>query len=140
MSEASYGERSRDPGIFSHATAWLATLLAHLRVRLELAGLEGREAAIHGAVLLGLAVGALVLLVFGYFFFCFGLIFLIASAFDDSHAWIWVTFVMALLHFAGAVALALWAKVKLKQPIFPATLDEFRKDHQWLTSNSGKQR
>jgi uncharacterized membrane protein YqjE len=124
--------------LFSHASAWLAALLGYLRARLELAGLESREAAIHGAVLLGLVVGALVLLVFGYFFFCFALVFLVAELFDDDKAWIWVTIGMALLHFGGAVALGLWAKAKLKKPIFPATLDELRKDQQWLTSKTGK--
>jgi uncharacterized membrane protein YqjE len=138
MSEARYGDPPPNPGLFGHASAWLAALLGYLRARLELAGLESREAAIHGAVLLGLVVGALVLLVFGYFFFCFALVFLIAWLCDDDSAWIWVTFGMALLHFGGAVALGLWAKAKLKKPIFPATLDELRKDQQWLTSKTGK--
>lgn len=138
MSEARYGDPPPNPGLLSHASAWLAALLGYLRARLELAGLESREAAIHGAVLLGLVVGALVLLVFGYFFFCFALVFFVAWLCDDDNAWIWVTFGMALLHFGGAVALGLWAKAKLKKPIFTATLDELRKDQQWLTSKTGK--
>ena len=138
MSESKYDDTPPKPGMFSYASAWLAAFLAYLRARIELAGLEGREAAIHGAVLLGLAVGALVLLVFGYFFLCFALVFLIAWACGGENAWIWVTFVMALLHFGGAVALGFWAKVKLTRPIFAATLDELRKDQQWLTSMTGK--
>ena len=138
MSEARYGDPPPNPGLFSHASAWLAALLGYLRARLELAGLETREAAIHGAVLLGLVVAALVLLVFGYFFFCFALVFCVAQLFDDDKAWIGVTFGMAVLHFGGAVALGLWAKAKLKKPIFPATLDELRKDQQWLTAKTGK--
>jgi len=138
MFERRFGDRPPNSGLFSHASVWLAALLAYLRARVELAGLEGREAAIHGAVLLGLAVAALVVLVFGYFFFCFALVFLIAWAFDDSHAWIWVTFAMALIHFGAAIGLGFWAKAKLKKPIFPATLDELRKDQEWLTSMTGK--
>src|SRR5262245_24073883 len=138
MSEARYGDPPPNPGLFSHASAWLAALLGYLRARVELAGLESREAAIHGAVLLGLFVGALVLLVFAYFFLCFALVFLIAELFDDDKAWIWVTIGMALLHFGGAAGLGLWAKAKLKKPIFTATLDELRKDQQWLTSKTGK--
>jgi uncharacterized membrane protein YqjE len=140
MPDRIHAEPSHKPGFFSHAAACLATLLEYFRVRLELAGMESREAAVHGAILLGLAAGGLVALVFGYFFFCLGLVFLIALAFDGGNAWIWVLLGMALVHFGGAVGLGFWAKAKLKEPMFSVTLDELRKDQEWLMSIAGKKR
>lgn len=119
-------------GIFGHFSALLAAKLGYLQARLKLAGIEGKEAAIHGGIIIGLAVGALVALIFGYFLFVLGLVFLIALAFDNPHAWIWVLLGAAVLHFLGAAALLLIAKGRLGLPIFPLTLDEFRKDQEWL--------
>lgn len=140
MPDRTHAEPLHKAGFFSHATACLAMLLEYFRVRLELAGVEGREAAVHGAVLLGLAIGGLVAVVFGYFFFCLGLVFLIALAFGGDNAWIWVLLAMALLHFGGAAGLGFWAKAKLKMPVFPVTLDELRKDQEWLMSMTEKKR
>ena len=119
-------------GIFRHLTALLGAKLAYLRARLQLAGLEGKEAATHYALILGLAIGALVVAIFGYFFFVIALVFLVASMCDSEHAWIWVTLGAAFVHFISAAALAVIAKGKLSQPMFAATLDEFKKDQEWL--------
>jgi uncharacterized membrane protein YqjE len=119
-------------GTFGHFSALIAAKLGYLRARLKLAGLEGKEAAIHGGVILGLAVGALIALIFGYFLLILGLVFLIALAFGGGNAWIWVLLAAAVLHIAGAAALLLIAKAKLGAPLFPLTLDEFQKDQEWL--------
>ena len=68
------------PGFFEHASAWLGTLLAYGRVRWQLAGIEGREAAMHYGILLALALAGMTFVVFGYLFFCLALVFLIARA------------------------------------------------------------
>jgi uncharacterized membrane protein YqjE len=120
------------PGLIANFSALLAAKLGYLRARLMLAGIEGKEAAIHAAILLGLAVGGLVALVFGYFLLVLGLVFLIALAFDNENAWIWVLLGAAAMHFAGAVALVFIAKAKLSTPLFPLTLDELQKDQAWL--------
>ena len=119
-------------GLFGHLSALIAANLGYLRARLKLAGIEGKEAAIHASIILGLAIGALVALIFGYFLFVLGAVFLVAQAFDNEHAWIWVLLGAAGLHFAGAVALVLIAKAKLATPLFPITLDELQKDQEWL--------
>jgi uncharacterized membrane protein YqjE len=123
-------------GMFGHLSALLAAKLAYLKARLELAGLEGKEAAIQLAIILGLAVGALVLVVFGYFFLILALVFLIALAFDNPHAWIWVLGGAALLHLLGAGLLLLFAKMRLGTPFFPLTLEELKKDQEWLKTNA----
>ena len=119
-------------GLFSHAAALFSAKLVYLRARLELAGLEGREAAAHVAVLVALAMGALVVAIFGYLFFVIAAVFLIAWALGGGNAWIWVTLGAAFMHFIAAAALAIVAKVKLSRPLFAATLDEFKKDQEWL--------
>ena len=119
-------------GLFGHFSALIAAKLGYLQARLKLAGIEGKEAAIHGGIIIGLAIGALIALIFGYFLFVLGIVFLVALAFDSPHAWIWVLLVAALLHFLGAVVLLFIAKMKLGTPLFPLTLDEFRKDQEWL--------
>ncbi len=124
------------PGFFGHASAWLGTFLAHLRVRLQLAGIESKEAAVHFGIILALGIGGGIVLVFGYLFLCLALVFLAAWAFGGGNAWIAVLLAMAVLHFAGAAVLLFLAKNKLGTPVFPATLDELRKDQEWLTTNA----
>jgi len=119
-------------GIFGHFSALLAAKLGYLRARLKLAGIEGKEAAVHGGIILGLAIGALVLVIFGYFLLVIGLVFLVALAFGGGTAWIWVLLAAAVLHFLGAVIFLLIAKARLGIPVFPLTLDEFKKDQEWL--------
>jgi uncharacterized membrane protein YqjE len=125
-----------DAGFFGHFSALLGAKLAYLRARLELAGLEGKEAAVHAAVILGLAVGALIVLIFGYFFLIIGLVFLLALALGGGNAWIFVLLGAALLHIAGAALLILIAKWKLGTPLFSLTLDELKKDQEWLKTNA----
>lgn len=119
-------------GILRHLTALLGAKLAYLRARLHLAGLEGKAAATHYALILALAIAALVVAIFGYFFFVIALVFLIAWACGGGNAWIWVTLGAACVHFIGAATLLVIAKAKLSQPMFAATLDEFKKDQEWL--------
>jgi uncharacterized membrane protein YqjE len=124
------------PGIFAHLAGVLSGLSGYFRARLALAGVEAKEAAVHYVIILGLAIVGLVLLLFGYFFFCFGLIFSIAALIDTKHAWIWVTFGMALLHLGAAAGAVFYAKSRLATPMFSETLNEFRKDQEWLNRES----
>lgn len=134
MPEPKPARASPFPGFFAHASAWLGTLLAHLRVRWQLAGMEGREAAVHYGMLLALALAGMTCVVFGYLFFCLALVFLIARVLGDENAWIWVSFGMALLHGAAGAGAFFWIKGKITKPMFAATFDELRKDQEWLTA------
>ena len=133
-------DRAPHPGFFEHATAWLGTLLAHLRVRIELAEIEGKEAAVHYGVLLALAVAGFVFVVFGYLFLCLALVFLIAWACGGGNAWIWVLLGVSVLHLCAGAGAFFWIKTRLAVPMFSATLDELRKDQEWLTTTTEKRR
>ena len=121
-------------GLWGHLSALLAAKLAYLRARLELAGLEGKEAGMHFAIVLGLAACGLVALIFGYAFLVLTLVFAIAWACGGGNAWVWVLLGAALLHLLGAGGLFFAVKHKLAQPVFPATREEFSKDQAWLTT------
>ena len=121
------------------ALEMLAASWGYIRARGELAGLEGKEAGLHLLKALGLLIGGLMLLCFGWLFFCLAAVFLIAKAIGTESAWIWVTFAAALLHFLGGWLLLQKVRSLAGQPLFPATLDEFRKDQAWLDAKTGKQ-
>ena len=124
-------------GLLAELAALLGAKLAWLRAHFELAGIEGKEALANYAIIGALAVGALVVVVFGYLFVVIALVFLIAWACGGGNAWIWVMLGAGVLHFIAAAGFALVAKARLARRMFEATLDEFGKDQQWLT-NLGK--
>lgn len=119
-------------GFLTRLATLLGANLAYLRARLRLAGVEAKEAGVHYALIVALAIAALVAVIFGYLFFVIAVAFLLAWAFGGGNAWIWVTLAAAIAHFGAAIALLLLARAKLMQPMFEATLSEFKKDQQWL--------
>jgi len=128
--------RTGEYGLFAHLAGLLAAKLAYLRARLELAGIEAREAGVHYAIILGLAIGALIVLVFGYLFLVIALVFLVAALLGTEHAWIWVLLGAAFLHLLGAAVLGWMAKVKLSAPMFTESLNELKKDQEWLKTTA----
>jgi uncharacterized membrane protein YqjE len=128
--------RTGEYGFFAHLAGLIAAKLAYLRARLELAGIEAREATIHYSIILGLAIGALIVLVFGYLFLVIALVFLVAALLGTAHAWIWVLLGAALLHLLGAAILGWIAKLKLSAPMFTASLNELKKDQEWLKTTA----
>jgi len=122
----------------SHALALTSAFLEYLKARLQLAGLEGKEASVHYLIILALLIGALIVVVFGYFFFWLAVAFLIAMAFGGGNAWAWVTLGIALLHFGLAGAALFMAKGRFAEPMFAATINEFTKDQEWLKSKTAK--
>jgi uncharacterized membrane protein YqjE len=121
-------------GFFDHALELLAAAWGYLRTRLELAQIEGREAVVQYLKALGLLLGGIVVLVFGYFFF-----FALATALGGGTAWIWVTLGAAALHFAAGAVLLVKVRALVQSPVFPVTLDEFKKDQAWLETKTPKQ-
>jgi uncharacterized membrane protein YqjE len=111
-----------DDGIVRQALLLLAAVVAYFRARLELAGIEGREAGSHWLKIVALVAAGLVALIFG------------------GNAWIWITLAMALLHMAGGAGLFWAVKSMIAHPVFAATLQEFKKDQQWLEEKTARPR
>ena len=119
------------PGLSEHVTGLLSSVLGYLQARCELAGIEGREAvSIYGKAVAFL-VAAAGLLVFGYIFLWIGIMAL--TAWLLGVYWGWVVLGAGILHIIAAVGFAIAAKVKWGKPVFPVTLQELRKDQEWLT-------
>ena len=123
-------------GILDQLAGLLTTVLASLSARLELAGIEGREAATHYALILVLTIGGLILLIFGYLLSVIGVVFLIAHCIGTENAWIWVTLGAATLHFLVAGALLIAARSRLAQPMFSASLEQLKQDQEWIKPNA----
>ena len=129
-----------DDGIVRQAQLLLAAMLGYFRARLELAGIEGREAGTHWLKVVALLVAGLIALVFGWLFLCLGAVFLIALLCGGGNAWIWITLAMAVLHLAAGAGLFWAVKSMIGQPVFAATIEEFKKDQQWLEEKTAKPR
>ncbi|MDB6171735.1 MAG: hypothetical protein JWL59_1046 [Chthoniobacteraceae bacterium] len=125
-------------GFYRHSLDFLSAALSYGKARFQLVGLESKEAGVHYGLAAVFIAAALVVVVLGYVFFCLAVVFLIAWLLGDGHSWIWVTLGMALIHFGGAAALVIMAKNKFTAPVFATTLEEFKKDHEWLNSKSVK--
>ena len=119
-------------GVVGRARTFLAACAQYTSARLRLASIEGREAAAHGFKLLMVVGAAIVFGAFGWLFACLAAVFLLAKAFGGANGWVWAALIMAGLHFAGVVALALVLKSRLGTSLFPMTTAELRKDQEWL--------
>lgn len=123
-----------DAGFFAHTREFLASLADYLRARLQLVGIESREAFVHYLKLIVWVVVALIVVIFGYLFLCIGAVVIIAALLKVS--WPWVMIALAFAHFAGAGVCLFLAKGLVQTPMFGATLHELRKDKEWLTTRS----
>lgn len=132
MPESEPSHDNGTSGMVGRARTFLAACAQYASARLRLAAIEGRDAAAHGFKLLLLAGAAVVLGAFGWLFACLAAVFLIAKAFGGSNGWVWAAMVMAGLHFAGVLALALLMKSRLGATLFPMTTAELKKDQAWL--------
>lgn len=123
----STGERR---GLFLHLRRITANFFQHLQALGDLFGLESRSATRRGFRAL-IAVGAaLFFAAFGYLLFFLFLAFLLALVCHIQ--WWTIALIFALLHFALAGGLVLWARSQFAEPFFPATAAELRKDFESL--------
>jgi len=117
-------------GLTASVTALLGSITGYFRARVELAGIEGKEAASIYLRIAILLVAGLLLFAFGYAFLWIGGVALIASVL--TFHWGWLVLGAAVLHLVGLAACACVARRLWKKEVFSATLNEFRKDQQWL--------
>ena len=134
------GTKAKLSSLSSPVRGLLMAFLSYVRARMELAGLEGKDALARLGGLALLAALAFTLMTSGVLMLCIALVFLVARLIGGENAWIWVAFGMSLLLLGVARGLLHWALGWLKKPMFPATLEEFKKDDAWLRSNAGKPR
>ena len=120
-------------GTLEHLGELFAALLGYVQARLQLAGIESKEAAIHYGILLALVAGAVFLAFFAYIFLCIGVVFAIAYFFREPSVWIWIMLGLGAAHLGVAIVFVLIARAKVFVPMFQETLGELRKDQIWLS-------
>jgi uncharacterized membrane protein YqjE len=131
-------ESSDATGLAGQLRAAALSGLGYVRARLELAGLEGKQALAQlGGVLLMGAI-ALTMTLTGYVLLCVALVFGLASLSGSQHAWIFIALLVGLLHLGAAWMVLRFALQWLQEPMFPSTLEELRKDEAWLKSTAAK--
>jgi uncharacterized membrane protein YqjE len=121
-----------DAGLIEHVRSLAASFAGYLHARFRLAGLESREAFAHYLKIILWAAAAVLTVVFGYLFFGVALVFLVAHLLHCH--WVPVMLGFGALHFAFAFVCLLIVRKKLPEPVFNATINEFKKDQEWLTT------
>jgi uncharacterized membrane protein YqjE len=128
---AQKAERFEGTGLLDHLQALFGSVADYLRARLQLVGLESKEAFVHYLKIVAFLVGAMLLILFGYLFLGFGIAFAIGRLLHVQ--WLWVLLGIGLFHVLGAVVLVLLARTKIAVPMFRSTIGEFKKDQECLT-------
>lgn len=120
------------PGFFESVSQYLASAADYFGARMSLFGIEFKEAAGNYIKLLVLVVTALMFLIFGLVFLVVFLMFAVQRL--TGWDWLWILggfFVLSLLLTAVCLLLA-WGRLKTKS--LSRTIEEFKKDKQWLAN------
>jgi uncharacterized membrane protein YqjE len=125
---------SRNPaghsGLLDNALALISAVAEFFESRLALAAQESKAAALQILILLGCVIAALALCVMGYVFLIVSAVVGVAHLIGTS--WPVVALVAALVHFIIAGVLLLVARSRITKPMFRDTVDELKKDREWL--------
>jgi uncharacterized membrane protein YqjE len=117
-------------GLLDNTLALLSALAEFLESRFALAARESKAAALQVLILVSCIIGTLALCVMGYVFLIVSAVVGLAHLVGTS--WPVITLIAAVLHFIIAGVLLLFARNRITKPIFRATVDELRKDREWL--------
>ena len=122
--------RPRHAGFLGSLIALASAIADFFESRAALLATESKAALFQFLV-------AAVCLVAAVLFFAFGYIFLLATAVVAvAHmanvSWLWVALAAAGLHFVIALVLILVAVTGIKRPVLRGTMEELKKDREWL--------
>jgi len=125
---------SRNPaghsGLLDNALALISAVVEFFEARFDLVAEESKAAALQMLILVGCVIAALALLVMGYVFLIVSAVVGLAHLLGTS--WPVVALVVALVHFIIAGVLLLVARSRITKPMFRDTVDELKKDREWL--------
>ena len=134
--------RFRNPaghaGLLNNLVSFANSLAGFFETRLALVLRESKGALVHILLLAGALVFALVLVAAGYVFLIVSIVFGIAHTLGVS--WVWIAFFAAIVHLLLAGVSAFFALTQMKKPMFAATLEELKRDREWLKSTDRKNR
>jgi uncharacterized membrane protein YqjE len=125
---------SRNPaghsGLLGNALALLSAVVEFFETRLALAAQESKSAAVQILILIGCLVFAGALCVMGYIFLVVSAI--VGLAHLAGTSWPWIALIVGLVHFIIALVLLVVARSRITKPMFRETVDELKKDREWL--------
>jgi len=125
---------SRNPaghtGLLGNALALLSAVVEFFETRLALAAQESKSAAVQILILIGCLVFAGALCVMGYVFLMVSAI--VGLAHLAGTSWPWIALIVGLVHFIIALVLLVVARSRITKPMFRETVDELKKDREWL--------
>ena len=125
---------SRNPaghsGLLDNALGLLSAIVEFFEVRFAVLAQESKSAALQLLILVGCVIAALALSLMGYVFLIVSAVVGIAHLLGTS--WPVVALVVALVHFIVAGVLLLVARSRITKPMFRDSVDELKKDREWL--------
>jgi uncharacterized membrane protein YqjE len=130
----SSGSLPRNPaghsGLLDNALGLISAVVAFFESRFVLLAQESKSAAVQLLILVGCIIAALALCVMGYVFLIVSAVVGLAHLLGTS--WPVVALVVALVHFIIAAVLLLVARSRITKPMFRDSIDELKKDREWL--------
>ena len=125
---------SRNPaghsGLLGNALALISAAVEFFETRFALLAKESKSAAVQMLILIASLVVAMALSVMGYVFLVVSAI--VGLSYLLGTSWPWIALMVALLHFIIALLCLLIARSRITKPLFRATLDELKRDREWL--------
>jgi len=125
---------SRNPaghsGLLDNALGLISAVVAFFEGRFVLLAQESKTAAVQLLILVGCVIAALALCLMGYVFLIVSAVVGLAHLLGTS--WPVVALVVALLHFIVAGVLLVVARSRITKPMFRDSMDELKKDREWL--------
>ena len=126
--------RSRNPaghsGLLENLLALVSALAEFFESRFALFAEESKAAALHVLILVACLILAMVLCMMGYIFIIVAAVVGLAHLVGTS--WPVVALAVAILHFVIALGLLLVARSRITKPVFRTSIDELKKDREWL--------
>jgi uncharacterized membrane protein YqjE len=129
--DAPLGAQASSQSTSDSVKKWVASFLAYLELRLELLGLESKEAGLHLLVLALLFVGAVVFFAGFLIMLVVFLLYLLTLIFNWG--WGWSALACGVVSLLIAVGAGVTLRFRITRPLFPTTLAEFKRDREWLT-------
>jgi uncharacterized membrane protein YqjE len=129
--DAPLGAQASSQSTSDSVKKWVASFLAYLELRLQLLGLESKEAGLHLLVLALLFVGAVVFFAGFLVMLIVFLLYLLTLIFHWG--WGWSALACGGVSLLIAVGAGVTLRFRIIRPLFPTTLAEFKRDREWLT-------
>ena len=129
--DAPLGAQASNQSTSDSVKKWVASFLGYLELRLQLLGLESKEAGFHLLVLALLFVGAVVFFAGFLVMLVVFLLYLIALIFHWG--WGWSALACGVVSLLIAIGAGITLRFRIVKPLFPTTLAEFKRDREWLT-------